>query len=475
MRYTKAAACLTTLLLLVPRPSPAQDAGGHGSAARQALPSVVTLRAYGPDGDQLRLGSGFFIEDGRIVTNSHVVAGAEWVEVSNQDGDLLGTIPYAEVISTRSDLAVLPAPSTDVAGLNISSNSPQPGEEVWVVGSPEGLHGSVSNGVVSAVRSVEGLDYLQISAPISSGSSGGPILDSQGNVIGVVVSYLSNGQNLNFGVHADRLSALINSPAGEYSFNTIQPPGTQGSDSEQPTETPTSEDVVERSPVLSLPSRQRGELTRSDFEGDERHYDLYRIQGEAGQTLSLAMQSDEIDTLVGIISRAELGEDDQWGETDDDSGLGTNSRLTVTLPASGEYVLFATSYAKEFGEYEMAVVEGDATPSEAEGGTPGDDGRWRHFATSTGENEWYFDPSTIVEEEEEVLVWVRHLPGADSEYDERLYRWGLDCDRRRFRVHSYANYVDDQVDSQDEIALPDWNEAPPESIAEGLIQRVCGS
>ena len=82
------------------------------------------------------------------------------------------------------------------------------GSSIVVIGNPEGLEKSVTNGLVSGVRTIEGQKLFQISAPISHGSSGGPVFDDKGQVIGVVVAFLSDGQNLNFAIPINQASQV---------------------------------------------------------------------------------------------------------------------------------------------------------------------------------------------------------------------------------------------------------------------------
>src|SRR5262249_3421737 len=81
------------------------------------------------------------------------------------------------------------------------------GDEVYVVGNPEGLEGTFSQGIISSLR---GNDYIQITAPISHGSSGGPVLNKNGEVIGVAVGLIEEGQNLNFAIPVSKLTQLLN-------------------------------------------------------------------------------------------------------------------------------------------------------------------------------------------------------------------------------------------------------------------------
>ena len=84
------------------------------------------------------------------------------------------------------------------------------GDEVYVIGNPEGLEATMSQGIVSGIRQIEGNRLFQITAAVSHGSSGGPVLRKSGEVIGVAVGSLSSGQNLNFAIPASEVLALLN-------------------------------------------------------------------------------------------------------------------------------------------------------------------------------------------------------------------------------------------------------------------------
>ncbi|HEX8360554.1 MAG TPA: trypsin-like peptidase domain-containing protein, partial [Longimicrobium sp.] len=182
---------------------------------RRASPAVITLNTYNAAGRKTGLGSGFFLSDGRIATNRHVVQNSARVEAVTQDERRLGTATYAEAVGgPTADLAILPRITNPPATLNLARALPEVGEAVVVIGAPEGLSNTVSTGIVSAIRQLQGRTLVQISAPISHGSSGGPVLNMRGEVIGVSVSVLSEGQNLNFAVPVTELTRLVQGPRG---------------------------------------------------------------------------------------------------------------------------------------------------------------------------------------------------------------------------------------------------------------------
>ena len=161
-------------------------------------------------------GSGFVVAGtpGRadVVTNFHVVAesylnGDGTVEVVR--GDLTYTGQVTDV-SESNDLALITVPNR-LPALNIGDRRPAIGAPVLVLGSPLGLGGTVTSGIVSAFRTEEGVSYLQFSAPISPGNSGGPVVDERGNVVGVAVAKMvgQGAEGLGFAIPASRLCTAL--------------------------------------------------------------------------------------------------------------------------------------------------------------------------------------------------------------------------------------------------------------------------
>lgn len=185
--------------------------------ARKSLPSVVLIIC--DDDNDVALGSGFFIRPGVLVTNYHVIEGMNrgiiQVVVGAKKEKRILRIARIIAFDKESDLALLSVPASkeiSVPELPIVAEfyEFEVGETVYALGNPEGLVGTMSSGIVSAgLRSTQKKSRLQITTPISHGSSGGPIVNGQGKVIGVAVSALSEGQNLNFAVPVSLIYELI--------------------------------------------------------------------------------------------------------------------------------------------------------------------------------------------------------------------------------------------------------------------------
>jgi tetratricopeptide (TPR) repeat protein len=173
--------------------------------------SVVTVINYDVDGGVASIGSGFFIsKNGTLVTNFHVLEGAYNAEIKTQDGSqytvatVLARNQLIDLIKVRVEI-----PASRVTPVVLARPKPAVADRVFVVGSPMGLEQTVSEGIISAIREIPaGGQVLQLTAPISLGSSGGPVLNQAGEAIGVVTFQAASGQNLNFAIAIDALEML---------------------------------------------------------------------------------------------------------------------------------------------------------------------------------------------------------------------------------------------------------------------------
>ena len=177
---------------------------------RRIKPSAVAIETFDAKGATISRGSGFFISGDKIITNRHVIEKSSRVEIHLMDGR---RIPARGVLAIdgEGDLALIQIdlPQQPVAALPLVQAAPQEGESIVVVGNPFGLEGSVSNGIVSAVREIPGYGkIIQITAPISPGSSGSPVVNMRGQVIGVATLQAAEGQSLNFAVPSARIFQL---------------------------------------------------------------------------------------------------------------------------------------------------------------------------------------------------------------------------------------------------------------------------
>ncbi len=177
---------------------------------KRIKPSAVAIETFSAKGERLARGSGFFIAADKVITNRHVIENAQRVEISLFN-DKRYTVKGVLAVDGEGDLALLQVdvPKENVVPLQIDKTTPLEGESIVVIGNPYGLEGSVSNGIVSAVREIPGYGkIIQITAPISPGSSGSPVVNMHGQVVGVATLQAAEGQSLNFAVPSERIFQL---------------------------------------------------------------------------------------------------------------------------------------------------------------------------------------------------------------------------------------------------------------------------
>ena len=203
-----AALVMMAVLLAAPRAG-AETPAPHEVAAA-VMPSVMLIVALDKNEEPIGFGSGFVIKEGVVVTNAHVIEGARFAVIKPVGDEATYTANYVLARDKDLDLAVLPADGLDKPALPLGdSNAVNIGEVVYAVGNPEGLEGTFSVGNVSAFRKEEGVNFIQVTAPISPGSSGGPVLNAQGEVVGIATATILEGQNLNFAVPVSDLKGLL--------------------------------------------------------------------------------------------------------------------------------------------------------------------------------------------------------------------------------------------------------------------------
>lgn len=174
--------------------------------SEKCAPSVAYVEVYDKSGKPFASGSGFFIDsNGTFVTNYHVIDGAYSAKIMSTEGKVYNVEGVYDFDIGR-DTALLKVTGHDFEYLEIDTSTPVAGQRVYAIGSPKGLDNTISDGLVSNPnREIDGLDFIQISVPISSGSSGGALINEHGKVIGITSAGIgSNGndlvQNLNLAI-----------------------------------------------------------------------------------------------------------------------------------------------------------------------------------------------------------------------------------------------------------------------------------
>ena len=200
-------------IVSAPSSANAQSAGQTAAANTEQLydtvnGSVCTIVAVATDGSHVSRGSGFVLSgSGLLVTNAHVIAGLQnaTAKCGGQQLDIRRIVKFDRDI----DLAIGEIGPVDVPGLTLAEGKDiRPGTPIYVFGSPFGLEGTITPGLASGERAIDGRSYIQVSAPISAGSSGGPVTDEQGAVLGIIVASLEVAQNINFAIPASVIAEL---------------------------------------------------------------------------------------------------------------------------------------------------------------------------------------------------------------------------------------------------------------------------
>jgi S1-C subfamily serine protease len=178
--------------------------------AREQSKAIVIIEALDERGSVTGQGSGFIVTpQGAVVTNLHVVQGASSLRVKLPSGDAYKTSDLIDVDDAK-DIAIIKIKGFKLPVVTLGdSDKAETGEAIVAISSPEGLVNSISTGVISGVRRFDTHRVFQISAPISQGSSGGALFNSNGEVIGVITYLLKSGQNLNFAVPINYARGMI--------------------------------------------------------------------------------------------------------------------------------------------------------------------------------------------------------------------------------------------------------------------------
>ncbi|MGE0606699.1 MAG: transglutaminase family protein [Pirellulales bacterium] len=213
-------ACLAACVLLCgpklalaeePAPPPAERTVAE--LAQTARESIVVVRHAGRDGGDQGLGTGFIISaDGLIATNLHVIGEGRTISVETAAGKRYDVVSV-QASDRAHDLAIVKIDAADLPLLELGdSASLADGQPVVALGNPQGLERSVVSGVVSGRRDIEGQSMIQLAIPIEPGNSGGPLLDMQGRVHGILTMKSLVTPNLGFAVAINNLKPLLEKP-----------------------------------------------------------------------------------------------------------------------------------------------------------------------------------------------------------------------------------------------------------------------
>jgi serine protease Do len=301
---------------------PAPAMGPFGFMFGRTAPQKVPIRA---------LGSGVLISsDGYIITNNHVVQNADKITVLLQDGaqesaTVVGKDPFTDlaVIKIKNVHGVPPLSFGD-------SDTLQVGEWVVAIGNPRGLDWTVSHGIVSALNRTDigpsgpaGFqDFIQTDAAINPGNSGGPLLNLEGEVMGLnsmIISQSQGSEGLGFAIPSNQVKRIAESlikdgevVRGELgiNFQSVDAGIVKGLDLPQGTQGAVVVEVIPNTPAAQSGLKQSDVITRLDGNAVTNSYDLQRLISESKPgtkvTVTLLRGSEETQAGVGVISHPEL-------------------------------------------------------------------------------------------------------------------------------------------------------------------------
>ena len=191
---------------------------------KKITPAVVLVTGLTNDGKVL--GSGFVLSgDGKIATNLHVIQDLRSGGVQLASGEKFALVSVL-AFDERKDLAIVKIAGFDLPSVNLgNSNAIQVGEPVLIMGSPLGLQGSVTTGVISSIRDDPfggGFKMIQTDASVNPGNSGGPLVNQKAEVVGIIRYKIGGTENLKFAVPVNYLRGLMDAPLTPMSLDELR-------------------------------------------------------------------------------------------------------------------------------------------------------------------------------------------------------------------------------------------------------------
>lgn len=276
-KYIAVIPTLLTLSLMLS----AQAPRSAGVIYKESARAVVSIEAKNDKGAVEWTGTGFLVSsDGKILTNYHVIRNSKLASIRLANGDVYDGVEVSDV-DRRKDIALLKIKALDLPTVRVGNTGTlEIGDAVYSLSNPLGLlDNTLSEGIVSGIRQLDGFHVLQITAPISHGSSGGPLFNAKGEVVGITSATIQDGQSLNFAIPIDYARGMLASPNQPRPLASVydpEPESSVKSTSSEPSETDpqTKDEVIDGS----------WSATFADAKGSG-HLDFNIIQNSEGHVL----------------------------------------------------------------------------------------------------------------------------------------------------------------------------------------------
>lgn len=294
----------------------------------KCAPATAELQVTAADGDYI--GSGFFILSGYLVTNYHVIEGATKIQVTLHNKK---TYDATDIVAYDKDydIAIIRIDAV-TPHLTLNKGDVTVGETVYALGSPRGLTGSLSDGIVSsASRVMDGMEYIQITAPISPGNSGGPLINAYGEVIGINTFILLDSENLNFALNVFQINKLNfnNSVSAEefYKANEADAEPTNVQEDSSKSQKFSTSQTISSNTIVS------GSLAVGNWG------DCYHIKLTGSTKLSAILTSDSSNDFSYFSFTIVDSEGNTIADSTSDTYNGTDYRDIETQLAAGDYYI----------------------------------------------------------------------------------------------------------------------------------------
>lgn len=243
--------CFLFVIALVQSAQPQIRESAASEIYKAAGPAVVLIEIYGEDGKVSGSGSGFLVTaDGRILTNFHVIVHTKRATVRLANEDAYDVVHVLNV-DKRKDIALLKIDAVNLPCLKLGRSADlQVGDKLYTLSNPLGafFQNTISEGLLSGIRQMDGYKMFQLSAPISHGSSGGPVFSAKGDVIGIVDATIAEGQNLNLAIPIDYAAGMLDARELQSLASFYEPE----EKSAEPAPPPAKEQTLAPTPSASL-------------------------------------------------------------------------------------------------------------------------------------------------------------------------------------------------------------------------------